>query len=115
MPADCLSFAVRVCCKVDLGSVFCFLADPAENITASTDSDVFQIKIMININTQLALGQITYMSLGSFNLISFSQIFSDGFCFCRRFNNDQFLFHGRHVYHSSGFGLMLYLVQFAWK
>ena len=98
MPADGFPFAVRVCREVNLGSVLGFLADTAQDIAASPDRDVFQIKVMIDIHTKLALGQIAYMPLGGFHLISFSQILADGFGLCRRLHDNQFLFVGCHFY-----------------
>ena len=92
MPADGFPFAVRVCREIDLGSVLGFLPDPAQDIAAAADCDVFQFKVMIGINTELTFGQVTDMALGGFHFIAFSQVTPDRLCFGGRFHNDQFLF-----------------------
>ena len=96
MPADRFTFTVRVCREIDLGGVLCLFADPAEDIAPAADRDVFQVKIMIDVNAELAFWKITHMALGRFDFISFSEIFPDGLGLCGRFDDDQFLFCGRH-------------------
>jgi hypothetical protein len=96
MPADRFSFAVRVCREIDLGSVFGFFADSAQDVSPAADRDVFQVKIIADIHTELAFRQVADMSLGRFDLVPFSEVFADRFRFRGRLDNDQFLFGGCH-------------------
>ena len=70
MPADCLSFTVRVRCEINVIRLLNFLSQRSKYFALSSYSNVFRLEIIIDINSHGTLGKIPYMSLGSGYFIS---------------------------------------------
>ena len=62
MPADRLTFTVRVSCQIDFIRFLRFLAKRRKNISLTADRDVLGLVVIFRIKPHLALGQIPYMT-----------------------------------------------------
>ena len=69
MPGDRLSLTVRVSCQIHFVCLFHQLAQVGQNVSLSTDRDIFGFEIMFHIDTQLTLGQIPHMAIGCGHLV----------------------------------------------
>ena len=93
MPGNRFSLTVRVSCEIHFICFFHFFAKIREDISFSSDSNVLRFKIMFHINPKLTLWKIAHMSVGSCNLIIFSQKLFNCLHLCRRFHDNQVLSH----------------------
>ena len=96
MPGNRFALAVRVGCEIDLGGAARFLADTGQDVAAPADCDVLQGEIIIHIHANLAFGQVADVPLSRFHLVTLPQKFTDGARLGRRFDDNEFLFGGRH-------------------
>lgn len=78
MPAYGLALAVGVGRQKDLGGVFGFLFQGVYQLALPADVDVFRLKIMLDVDAELAFGQIPDMSLGGNHLVALSEKALDG-------------------------------------
>ena len=91
VPGDCLSLAVRVGGKINKACVLGSLFQLVAQLTLAADVDIFRCKIVFDVHTQTAFGQITHMTHRSHDLIALAQIFLDGLCLCRRLHDYQLI------------------------
>ena len=78
MPAYGLALAVGVGRQKDLGGVLGFLFQGVDQLALPADVDVFRLKIMLDVDAELAFGQIPDMSLGGNHLVALSEKALDG-------------------------------------
>ena len=90
VPGDGLALAVRVGGKINKACVLGSLFQLVAQLTLASDVDIFRCKIVFDVHTQTAFGQITHMTHRSHDLIALAQIFLDGLCLCRRLHDYQF-------------------------
>ena len=69
MPGDCLSLTVRVRREKDLTCLFSLGTKLLDNVTLASDIYIMRLKAVLYVNSESALGQISYMSLGGNNLV----------------------------------------------
>ena len=93
MPRDCLSFAVRVGRKINFGSSFCGAFQIAQVLAALLAFLILRRKIVFDVYTESAGGQVPYMPHGGFDCIIPSQHLADGLGFRGRLHYHQFLIH----------------------
>ena len=90
VPGNSFSFAVRVGCQKDFGSVLGFLSDLGEDLASAMDGDVLHGEVLIHVHTQLGLGQVAHVPLGRFHFVAPPQKFGDGARLGGRFHDNQF-------------------------
>ncbi len=73
MPGYRLPLPVRVCRKIDPVSLFHFLPEPCQKLTLSSDGNIMGFKIIVKIDSHLALRHIPDMSVGCHHFIIFPQ------------------------------------------
>ena len=64
MPGNRLPLAVRVGCQINTAGSLCLLADVADQIASAADVDIMRFKIVFNIHSQGALGQVAHVPFG---------------------------------------------------
>ena len=89
MPGDCLSFAVGIGGQIYLVGMFCVLFQRLDQIPFAADIDVLGGKIMLDVDAELAFGQIAQMSHGGAHHILLAKIFLDGLGLGRRLDDNQ--------------------------
>ena len=88
MPADGLSFPVRVGGEKDLVGLLGFAFQFLDELFFALDVDVAGGVAVFHINAQLALGQIPDMAHAGGDLVAIAQIFPDGFRLGRRLHDN---------------------------
>ena len=83
MPGDSLSLAVRVSRQVNLLGLLHFLAKLGQHISLSADGNILRLIVVFYVNAQLALRQISHMSVGGVHLVIGAQKFFYRLHFCR--------------------------------
>ena len=89
MPGDCLSFAVRIACQIDLVGMLRVLLERLDEIALAAYVDVLRREVILDVDAELALRQIAQMPHGSAHHVLLSQIFLDGLGLGRRLDNDE--------------------------
>ncbi len=93
MPRDSLAFTVRVAGEVDVVLALSSALDFAEDLFLALDCDEIGREIVLNIDTELALGQVNDMADRGHNLVVATEIALDSFRLCRRFDNYEIFCH----------------------
>ena len=93
MPRNSLSFPVRVSREIHLICFFHFLAQICQYLSFPPYCNVLRLIIMLNVNAQLALGQIPDMPVGCGNHIITSQKFFNCLHLCRRLHDYKIACH----------------------
>jgi hypothetical protein len=57
-----------------------------------------RFEVLIDINTELFFLQIAYMAIAGKDFIVLSEELLNGFCFCRRLDNDKVFLHNSFFY-----------------
>ena len=82
MPCNGFSFAVRVACQINFICRFCSGFQIGKIFAASFIFFVLRLKIVFNIHTERAFGQVADMPHGGFHHELRTQDLADGFDFC---------------------------------
>ena len=88
MRSDGFAFAVRVRRQVDVVRRLRQLLQLGENLLFAGDDDVFGIEIVVDIDTQSALGQVFHVAERGLDSEAFAKIFLNGFRLGGRFDDD---------------------------
>ena len=88
MRSNRLTFAIRVRRQVDVVHAQRHLFQLGQDFLFAGNDDVFGLEIVLDIDTQRALGQIFDVTERSLNLEAFAQIFLNGLRLRWRFDND---------------------------
>src|SRR5699024_2742088 len=64
-----------------------------KDISLSADRDIFRFIIMLDVNAELTLGKVPYMSLGCRNCIIAPKKFFDCLHLCRRLHDNKIMCH----------------------
>ena len=88
MCGNSFAFAVGVGRKIDGIGRLRQLLQLDQDLFFPWDHDVFGVKIVLNIDAEVAFGQVFHMAEGSLDRVSRAQIFLDGLRLGRRLNND---------------------------
>ena len=92
MPRDGFALAVRVRCKIHGVAALGGLFELADELLFSADGLIDRLEVVLDIDAQLALGQVAQMAHAGLDLVVFAEIFSNGFRLCRRLDDHQMLF-----------------------
>ncbi len=96
MVGDGFAFAIRVSRQEKYGHALGRFAQLVENFDFARNDLVVGFEFFIWVDTQLTLGQVFNVPYAGFYDVFASQIFLDGLCLGRRFDNDQRLLHYSH-------------------
>ena len=83
MPGDGFPFAVRVGCEIDVVAGLGGLLQVGDDLLLALDGLVVGFKVVVEVDADLALGQVTDVSHGGLDGVAIAQVASDGLCFCR--------------------------------
>ena len=83
MPGNRFPLTVRVRCQIYFFRFFNLLAKIRQDIPLAADGNIFRFIIMLNINSQLALRQIPYVTVACGHLIIRAKELLDCFYLCR--------------------------------
>src|SRR5215470_17449241 len=89
MRGDGLAFAVRIRRQINVVGRERQLLQLGQDLFFTRDDDVFGFEFVVDIDTEIALGQIFHMAERSFDRESLAQIFLDGFRLGGRFDDDE--------------------------
>ena len=84
VPRYCFTFAVRVGCQINLSGILSRLFKVVNDVALATNIYILRCKVIIHINTELTLRQITQMSHRSLDYEALPQILLDGLSLSRR-------------------------------
>ena len=70
MPRDCLALAVRVGCEVDCVGLARRVLELLDNVAALRDRHVLRLEVLLDLDAELALGQIPHVSHARFDIIT---------------------------------------------
>src|SRR5208282_2389911 len=93
MPRDRLAFAVGVAGEVDVILALGGTLDLADYLLFALDYDVFGREIVLDIDPQLAFGQVHYMADRRHDLVIATEVTLDRFRLCRRFDDYEIFCH----------------------
>src|SRR5208282_265200 len=93
MPRDRLAFAVGVAGEVDVILALRGALDLADYLLFALDYDVVGREIVLDIDAQLAFGQVHHVADRGHDLVVATQVTLDGFRLCGRFDNYEILCH----------------------
>ena len=85
---DGFAFAVRVRREIDAIHAQRQLLQPGDNFFFAGNDDVFGLEIVVDIDTERALGQIFHVAERSLDSKALTQIFLDGLRLGRRLDDD---------------------------
>ena len=88
MPADRLAFAVRVGCKQNAVGFLGLGFQLFDQFLLALDRDIFRGIAMLDINAQLAGGQVPHMAHAGRDLVPRPKVFANRLGFCRGLYND---------------------------
>lgn len=92
MPGDGLALAIRVRCKIDGVAALGGLFELADELLFASDGLVDRLEVVLDVDAELAFGQVAQMAHAGLDLVVFAEIFSNGFRLCRRLDDHQMLF-----------------------
>ena len=93
VPADRLPFAVRVGRDEDLVGLLRVVLQLLEDLLAARDDLVGRLEALVDVDAELALGQIADVAHRGDDLVVLAEIFVDGLRLRRRFDHDECLCH----------------------
>ena len=93
MPANRLTFAIRVGCDVDPVDASRSLSQFLDDLFSRGNGFVFRDESLVDVNTQLALGQISDVPHRRDNFEVSPEVLVDGLRLGRRFHDNQCLWH----------------------
>src|SRR5215472_6631569 len=93
VPGYRLTFAVGVGGQVDVLLALGCLLDPLDNLCFARNNAVLRLKILLDVDTKLALGQVNDMPHRRRHFVRGTEITLDGFGFSGRFDYDEVLCH----------------------
>ena len=98
MPRDGLALAVRVGCEIDGVALLRGLLQLADQGLLAADGLIIGLEIVLDVDAQLALGQVAQMAHAGLDRVAPAEIFPDGFRLGRRLDDHQIFFC--HVFDS---------------
>src|SRR5208282_4375314 len=93
MPRDRLAFAIRVARQVDVFLALGGALDLADHLLFAFDYDIVGREIVLDIDPQLALGQVHDVTDRRHDLVIATQVTPDRFRLCGRFDNYEIFCH----------------------
>ena len=98
MPGNSFSLAVLIGCEPYGFCLFSFCFQRADQSLFVCRNFIIGFKILIYVDTEFFLLQITYMSVTRKDFEIFPQKLFNRFCFCRRLDNDKVFLHNSFFY-----------------
>ena len=93
MPRDRLAFAVRVAGEIDVFLALGGGLDFADYLLFALDYDEIRREIVLDIDPELALGQVHHMADRGHYLVIATEVTLDSFRLCRRFDDYEIFCH----------------------
>src|SRR6267378_1023367 len=90
MPGYRFTFSIRIRREEHAISSLGRLLDLGKGLRLLLNSDVLRREVVVDVDAQLALGQVAQMPDGRFDGITAPQILADRFRFCRGLHNDEY-------------------------
>src|SRR5882672_5867865 len=90
MPGYRFTFSIRIRREEHAISKLGRLLDLGQGLRLFLNSDVFRREVVVDVDAQLALGQVAEMPDGRLDGIAAPQILADRFRFCRGLHNDEY-------------------------
>ena len=83
MPGNRLTLSVGVGRQVDIGRALGHFLQLGQRLTLAPNGDVFGRKAVLDVDTELALGQIPQVTHGRLHRVTLPEVFPDRSCLCR--------------------------------
>ena len=83
MPGDGFAFSIRVGCQIDVVAGLGGFFQIGNDFLLALDGLVVRLKIVVEVDADLALGQVTDVTHRSLDGVAVAQVATDGLCFCR--------------------------------